>query len=374
MLWEGRLPYAGDLFYVVPGPSSLRYPHGSDAVCQNFPKRDFLSLEMEQPLNVRAWAQKPFLSFDPENRITVDSLQAGTNVPPAQASGVARSCTESQISNNTPLLDLSYDSPAGDFVVALMKLASGFGIKLDSDAAVSVVRHLQLMLEKNAVTNLTSIRNPARALVLHSLDSLLFAKVFQEISGLQPVFFNGASADFSRISCLDMGTGGGFPGIPLACVYPFQMTLLDSVGKKIAACDSFIDTLHLSCHVHTVHMRLEDFAIDHKRCFNLIVARALAPLDVLTEYAEPLVSKDGFLVLSKGVPSVEELDNVSYVSKLCGFELVSRETMELPNSMGTRTFYIYKKVANAGVKLPRKDGEARKHPLADRRHVSRETD
>lgn len=329
---------------------------------------------MEQPLNVQAWAQKPFLSFDPENRVTSDSMQTGPSVSAVQSTGLSRSLSELQFSNDKPLLDLSYDSPAGDFVVALMRLATVLKIELDPDAAVYVVRHLQLMLKKNAVTNLTSIRNPARALVLHSLDSLLFTKVIDEIDDIHPMFSNGTTGFFSPISCLDMGTGDGFPGIPLACVYPFEMTLLDSVGKKIAACDSFIDALHLSGHVRTVHMRLEDFAQHHKRCFKLIVARALAPLDVLVEFAEPLVSKDGFLVFSKGVPTVEELDNVSYVSKLCGFELVSRETRELPNSMGTRTFFIYKKVSKAGVKLPRKDGEARKHPLADRCHVSRETD
>ena len=321
------------------------------------------------------WSQRPFLSFDPEEciRDTVNKVDLTSPEHDGLDYRVSSACTTTTESRS--LLDkLSYDSKAGDFVIALIKLSSSIDLRLDVDQAVLVVRHLQLMLELNATTNLTSVRNPAKALVLHALDSLLFARMFTELG-----IVSASQDEDARVCrdlavrCLDMGTGGGFPGIPLACVLPMDVTLLDSVGKKVSACNGFARQLGLNGRVHAIHERLEEFGRNERRSFDVIVARALASLDVLIEYAEPLVTEAGYLIISKGTPDTQELEDVQYVSKLCGFELVSRETIELPYEMGTRNLYVYKKVTVSSVKLPRKVGEARKHPLALRRNVSRET-
>lgn len=236
----------------------------------------------------------------------------------------------------------------------LVSSSQVFGIELDTNRAAGVVRQLQLMLEKNKVVNLTSITEPHDALVLHSLDSLLFLPIIEEVTDISP-----------DLEILDMGTGGGFPGIPLACCLDARVTLLDSVGKKVKACQEFVDALELSNRVICVHNRLEDYARDtrNRNRYDVIAARAVASLDVLIEYATPLLAKGGCLVLSKGFPSEEEFDHANKASQICGLKRVFHEQAELPDDFGHREFFVYKKFAPSRVKLPRKTGEARKNPL-----------
>jgi 16S rRNA (guanine527-N7)-methyltransferase len=237
----------------------------------------------------------------------------------------------------------------------LVSITDAYEVKLGLREASGVLYHLQLMLGKNEVVNLTSIRDPKDALVLHSFDSLLFYKVMSD-------YFSSSDS----ISVLDMGTGGGFPGIPLSCVTDWNLTLLDSVGKKVTACNEFIDQIGMTQKSFAVHERLEDYAKAKQFQFDAVCARALASLDVLIEYGAPYVKKNGYLFFGKANPEPEELDNAKKVAKLCGFEHVSRETFELPEGYGHREIFVYKKVAKSAVKLPRKNGEARRNPLANR--------
>ena len=238
----------------------------------------------------------------------------------------------------------------------LLAMTDAYDIKLGLREASMAIRHLQLMLAKNACVNLTAIKEPEKALVLHSLDSLLFLKVLQSQNLLLD----------ENQKLLDMGTGGGFPGLTLACCLPCQVTLLDSVGKKVKACSEFADDLLLSDRVQCVHGRLEEYAKVIRCSQDVVVARALAPLDVLLEYAEPYLKRNGYLVFGKGKPDVEELSKAEYVSSLLGYSNVSRETFELPNDMGHREIFVYQKTSRSKVKLPRKNGEARNNPLANR--------
>lgn len=217
------------------------------------------------------------------------------------------------------------------------------------------IRHLQLMLAKNECVNLTAIKEPEKALILHSLDSLLFLTVLQ---GLNLLFDENQKL-------LDMGTGGGFPGLTLACCLPCQVTLLDSVGKKVKACSEFADDLLLSDRVQCVHGRLEEYAKVIHGSQDVVIARALAPLDILLEYAEPYLKRNGYLVFGKGKPDEEELSKAAYVSSLLGYSNVSRETFELPYDMGHREIFVYQKTSRSKVKLPRRNGEARNNPLAN---------
>ncbi len=236
----------------------------------------------------------------------------------------------------------------------LLAYIDAYELKVGLKEASGVLYHLQLMLEKNQTLNLTSIRDPKDALVLHSLDSLIFLSSMDKLLDKD-----------EKIQVLDMGTGGGFPGIPLACASNWNLTLLDSVGKKISACQEFVDEIGLQDQVACIHSRLEDFATGNQGRYKAVCARALASLDVLIEYASPFVGKNGYLFFGKANPDEEELKRALKVAGICGFENVSRETFELPESYGHREIFVYKRVAKSKVKLPRRNGEARKNPLAD---------
>lgn len=242
-----------------------------------------------------------------------------------------------------------------DALRTLQELSDSYSLNLTNSQIEMVVAGLYLMYKKNEVVNLTSIRTMPDGLILHAFDSLLFAKVISEVIGLN-----------QRARFLDMGTGGGFPGIPLACVSEFDIDLLDSVGKKINACNEFVDELGMSDRVSAYHGRLEEFVKTSGRIYDGVTARALAKLDILIEYAEPYVKKGGYLFFGKANPEHEELADASKVAQMCGFENVSRETFELPNDLGHREIFVYKKVKKSRVKLPRNNGEARNHPLANR--------
>ena len=207
---------------------------------------------------------------------------------------------------------------AKDALRMLENLSEQYSLGFSQHQLLLVMHHLYLMYQKNVFINLTSIRTMPDGLILHSLDSLLFAKVIDEYIALD-----------SYALALDMGTGGGFPGIPLAAVSNFNVELLDSVGKKVNACSEFVEEMGLEDRVHASHARLEEFVKETGRAFDIVTARALAKLDVLIEYAEPYVKRGGYLFFGKANPDAQEIRDAKMVAKICGFEIVSRETFEL---------------------------------------------
>ena len=210
---------------------------------------------------------------------------------------------------------------AKDTLRMLENLSEQYSLGFSQHQFLLVMHHLYLMYQKNSFINLTSIRTMPDGLILHSLDSLLFAKVIDEYIALD-----------SYALALDMGTGGGFPGIPLAAVSNFNVELLDSVGKKVNACNEFVEEMGLENRVHASHARLEEFVKETGRAFDIVTARALAKLDVLIEYAEPYVKRGGYLFFGKANPDAQEIRDAKMVAKICGFEIVSRETFELPEN------------------------------------------
>lgn len=255
---------------------------------------------------------------------------------------------------NTLLSNSSFT--AKDGLRMLEKLSESYSLGFSEEQLETVINHLYLMYKKNEQINLTSIRSMPDGLILHAFDSLLFAKV---ISGYYDLS--------SSCHALDMGTGGGFPGIPLASVSEFKVDLLDSVGKKVNACNEFASQIGLDNRVIAHHGRLEEYVRHSGRSFDLVTARALARLDVLIEYAEPYIHMGGYLFFGKAHPDETELSDAKHVSKMCGFTYVSRETFELPLELGHREIYVFEKTGKSKVKLPRKNGEARNHPLSAKR-------
>lgn len=270
--------------------------------------------------------------------------------------------------------------------VNLANALDTFGIFLALDQIDVLLEHLRLVLEKNEVLNLTSIRDPRDGVILHVLDSAILVPVllaslrrasesssngsFQghlyTYTGEGVLDLQNASQSLAGLSYVDMGTGAGFPGIPLGILTPMRGVLVDSVGKKVNACSEFINQLALDSSLRAVHARLEDFAVENKGQYDFVFARALAPLDVLVEYGSPLLHRGGHLVFSKGHTSDEEIANADYTASLCGVSCVSRETFELPSAYGHREVFIFEKISKAKIKLPRKNGEARRNPLSNR--------
>lgn len=242
-------------------------------------------------------------------------------------------------------IDVS-DERVRSLVADLIPAASSVGVELTEQQAELCVLHLLYTEQVNAYINLTRIVDLHDAVLLHLVDSLT----------LVPYLADG------RTSFVDMGTGAGFPGIPLHVATGLSGALLDSVGKKVKAVNAFIDQLGLD-GIRAEHARLESYGAEHRLEFDLVVARALAPLGVLIEYAEPLLAKGGQLLVSKGNPEGDEIEQAERVAKLCGFELAGVHALELPEAAGHRELFDFRKVRKASVKLPRAIGEATKKPL-----------
>lgn len=246
------------------------------------------------------------------------------------------------------LHDLDIDSTRfQELLDQLGALVHEADLSLTSQQLELCLRHLLYVEQVNEYINLTRITDLTDALILHILDSLLLAPYVASPDGC----------------LLDMGTGAGFPGIPLHIALGCPVTLLDSVGKKVKAVAAFRDALHLS-DVLAVHDRIESFAIAHADDYDTVVARALAPLPILVEYAAPLLIAGGQLLISKGTPSSDELASGLAAAKLCGLSLEDSREFDLPRDMGHRSVMSFIKTHEASVSLPRAVGIARRNPLA----------
>lgn len=256
-------------------------------------------------------------------------------------------------------------APSSD-VSYLIETADALGIAVSEEQAGRLLDFLDMMLAKNEVINLTAIRDHEKGLVLHLLDSLLFMK------GMEATATEGSYVPASfgtpvspTASFVDMGCGAGFPGIPLALVNPgLHGVLCDSVKKKIAAVDEFIEALDLKDRLSTSTERLEALPLQTKARFDCAFARALAPLPALIEYAAPLLKKGGRLIVSKGTPERDELEAGQRAAKVAGMRRIQAMELELPDGYGHRTILIYGKIAMPSVRLPRPVGYALRHPLA----------
>lgn len=206
-------------------------------------------------------------------------------------------------------------------------------------------RHLELVLEANKKTNITRISSWDEGMFLHVQDSLLG---LEELSEAPDGWY------------ADIGTGAGYPGIPLAIETGRKTLLVDSVGKKTAILDSFIGELGLD-QVSTYTGRIEDLAREHPYEFTAITARALAQLSVLMELAAPLLQLGGRLICYKANPKPSELDHALSLQDTVGLKLVSDRSFVLDDYQ--RRIVTFEKVKRESIQLPRKTGLAQKRPL-----------
>ena len=184
---------------------------------------------------------------------------------------------------------------------------------LNADRKALIDRYLEAILEVNKTLNLTRIEDSEEARLLHVEDSL---------SGLEEL----KAAPDGLYG--DLGSGGGFPGVPLAITSGRQTILVDSVKKKMAAVASVVDELGLASQIGTYDGRIEDLAVERVGQFSALTARALSRLSVLMELASPLLKNGGHLICYKAQLSDEELEHALSLQKYLGMKLVSNRALD----------------------------------------------
>lgn len=212
-------------------------------------------------------------------------------------------------------------------------------------------KYYELLVEWNKVMNLTGITEYEEVNEKHFVDSVSIVMAI----------------DITNVdNLIDVGTGAGFPGIPLKIVFPhLKVTLLDSLNKRIKFLDEVIDKLGLT-GVETIHGRAEDFAKqkDYREKFDLCVSRAVANLSTLSEYCLPFVHTGGMFIPYKSGEIVEELNQSKHAVSLLGAEIKEVVKFTLPGSDIGRSFVKIKKIKATPKKYPRKAGLPAKEPLS----------
>lgn len=212
-------------------------------------------------------------------------------------------------------------------------------------------QYYELLVEWNKVMNLTGITEYEEVNERHFIDSVSIVKAV-DITGVD--------------NLIDVGTGAGFPGLPLKIVFPhLKVTLLDSLNKRIKFLDEVISQLGLT-DVETIHGRAEDYAKqkDYREQFDLSVSRAVANLSTLSEYCLPFVHVGGMFIPYKSGEIVEELNQSKHAVNLLGAEIKEVVKFTLPGSDIGRSFIKIKKVKATAKKYPRKAGLPAKEPLS----------
>ncbi|MDO5390475.1 MAG: 16S rRNA (guanine(527)-N(7))-methyltransferase RsmG [Eubacteriales bacterium] len=225
-----------------------------------------------------------------------------------------------------------------------------FGIELTQQQKEQFVRYYEILVEWNQVMNLTAITEFEEVLVKHFVDSLA-------VSGVMDV------DKVDRV--IDIGTGAGFPGIPLKIVYPhLEITLLDSLKKRIGFLNEIVDNLGLK-KVETIHGRAEEYAKqkEYRETYDLCVSRAVANLSTLSEYCLPYVKVQGHFVPYKSGKIEEELNDSEKALKILGGRLENVHKFQLGDTEMGRSLVIIKKEKSTPKKYPRKAGMPSKEPL-----------
>lgn len=225
-----------------------------------------------------------------------------------------------------------------------------YEIHISDEELLLLKTHLDYVLETNKSIRLTAIHSKEEGERLHILDSLL---ILPEV----------LSAPEGRM--LDIGTGGGFPGFPIALISNRSVDLLDSVKKKAKAIEEFIHKYYVGdLEMSAIGLRAEELALERSAYYSIILARAVSSLPALVELASPLLIEGGHLIAHKGPNDDEELERAMKVAEIVGMKFLARREYELPEGNEQRTVYVFVKAAEPNIELPRRPGRAQRKPLA----------
>lgn len=209
--------------------------------------------------------------------------------------------------------------------------------------------YYELLIERNKVMNLTAITEMTEVIHKHFLDSLSMVKVINPLK-----------------ECLiDLGTGAGFPGIPLKIVFPeLTVVLMDSLNKRILFLEEVIQKLELK-KITTVHGRAEEFGKNslYREKFDICVSRAVAKLPTLAEYCLPFVKTGGYFIPYKSGHVEEELQNSRGAVRILGADIIDKANFSIPGTDIDRTLIVIHKTKSTPKKYPRAAGKPTKEPL-----------
>jgi len=226
-----------------------------------------------------------------------------------------------------------------------------WNLELSDTQLFQLEKYYEMLVEKNKVMNLTAITEYEEVLKKHFLDSLALSQLLNLSNG--------------KMKLLDMGTGAGFPGIPLKIVFPnLDVTLMDSLNKRIVFLQDVINELQLT-GITAVHGRAEEAALkpEYREKYDLCVSRAVARLVSLSEFCIPFIKQGGYFIPYKSGEIDEELKESKFAIRELGAEYKKTYKYLLPNSDIERTLIQIEKVKQTPKKYPRAGGKPLKQPL-----------
>jgi 16S rRNA (guanine527-N7)-methyltransferase len=234
-------------------------------------------------------------------------------------------------------------------IECLIKGAESFGIKLTKPKIELFCLYHQKLIEWNSKMNLTAITDEREIVIKHFIDSLSVVNHLPD----------------GTENLIDVGTGAGFPGIPIKIVKEdITVTLLDSLKKRVIFLDNLINEFHFT-GIKAIHHRAEDLARDaqHREHYDVGIARAVAPLPVLCEYILPFVRVGGLFMAMKGKNIQDELDASTKAVSVLGGNIISNKNFLLPFEEIERNIVFIEKIRHTPTKYPRKSGKPSRTPI-----------
>ena len=235
-----------------------------------------------------------------------------------------------------------------EFIVELNEMCNKINVNLSEKQIKQFYDYMNILLEWNEKVNLTAITDEKEIILKHFIDCLVVNKYI-----------------YDKEKIADIGTGAGFPGIPIKIANPnIEITLIDSLNKRINFLNELVNEIDIK-NIEIIHSRAEELSrnLNYREKFDVVVSRAVAPMNVLVEYTLPFIKKGGKLIAMKGSNAQDEINLAKKAIDVLGGKFNLMDEIVLPNSDIKRNNIIIDKVKNTPEQYPRKAGKPSKNPL-----------